>query len=126
MKCPICGNNAYVEYDAYGNCPMFRCPLLMSLEPNNKEVSHYEKYETGWEGTSAYEEHIIALPYKVVNHYVNDGLRRPYSVIYKYVIKNGKWGPYGNFDEVTRLEMILEALPYKKMQNRLKTLILLS
>lgn len=125
MKCPICGTNTYVAYDAYGNCSMFRCPILMCLEPNNKEFCHYEKYET-WERSSVYEEHAIALPFKVINHFINDGFRKPYCVIYKYSIKNNKWGQYGDFDEVLRLPMILEIMPYKKMQNRIKTLVLLS
>lgn len=126
MKCPICDASIYTRYDAYGQAPSFSCPNIISLEPNGTIVSHYEKYETGWEGISAYEEHAIALPYKVINNYHNYGTRKPYCIIMKYEIQKTNWGLRGAFNEIFRLDMILEISNYKKMQNKIKTLIIMS
>jgi hypothetical protein len=125
MRCPLCDRKipAIPGYDGHG--PSFQCTSeVIPDPPGTMSVSHYTKdcmYD------SSYEEEAIVLPFKIINYFTNTDYRKPRSEIHKYQLKDVQYiGKRWTWVKIMDLPYILEILKYKRMQNRLKNILLFS
>lgn len=116
-------NSGYFDYT---------CPSEITPDPpGTRSHSHYIKrwisdYSRGSAGVQHYyEEQAIVMPFMIRNYYTHTDFKRPFCLVDKYTYEKGRT-PKFYFKQVTRLEHIVEVLPYKKMQSRLKTVVLFS
>lgn len=132
MICPLCLKKCRTQVSKEDDIPEFHCnSIVVPDPPGNKEYSHYTKCDV-WGITSIhYQEEAIILPFKVINYFSNTDYSKPRSEIYKYKLTDHtSW--YGTtykawgWIKILDLPYILEILPYKKMQNRLKNIMLFS
>lgn len=132
MNCPICLKKLVHTIDRDGMSD-YSCSVAIEMRsPNDNDYSneysyaekHYNKY---WSFNGYYVEAAIIPPYKIYNHFKHTEFQKPYSSIWKFTpVKDNSKRKAWSFQEVLTLPNILTILPYKRMQERLKTLLVFS
>lgn len=122
MNCPLCGTKTIVQMSLDG-FPSYRCPITVTSDQDGKVHNHYIK-ESKWDGF--YEEEAILLPYRVTNQYRNTDYASPLCHIAKYEFYQDSNWRFWHFKRIMGLTYTLDILPYKRMRNRLKNIILFS
>lgn len=129
MDCPICQNKITVVIRE-NYMPEMTCRSDHNID-GTWESFHYSKMIRGYSiGSGYYIEEAIIAPYKVTNHFVNNEVIKPYCIIDKLVTKYENPSPglehYKAWKGVITLPYTLEIKPYKKMQERLKSILVFS
>lgn len=129
MNCPVCQNKLTVTM--YNYMPEYRCHFAFDI-PGVWNNTHYSKSLRGYSlGQTYYVEEATIPPYRITNHFVNHDTKKPYCIIEKLTPKypdpkDPEYGHLQKFKEAIQLPYILEIKSYKKMQERLKSILVFS
>ena len=129
MICPICLKKCRTQISVHDNVPEFHCDSMVIPDPpGNREYPHYTKYDVWGANANHYQEEAIILPFKVINYYSNNEYTKPHCDIYKWKYVDNSYGSskHWTWVKILTFPSILEILPYKKMRNRLKNIVLFS